>query len=86
MNMKYLGNVTLEIPAVVFDMAGIKPSDPLTGFAGCGIIVLVKADLLDLVPDELKTLFDDLGIPPETVRSVLAEDNGIAEALAAKGT
>ena len=84
--MKYLGTVILEIPATTLKTAGLSPDDALTGFAGCGIIAFVKTDLLDLVPDELKKLFGDLGISPETVRSVLSEDNGIAEALAAKGT
>ena len=75
--MKYLGQVTLAIPAAMFEAAGLSPDDDLTSFAGCGIIAIVKTDLLDLVPDELKKLFGDLGISPETVRSVLSEDNGM---------
>ena len=33
-----------------------------------GAVVIMEADLLDSLPDELRQLFDDLGINPETVR------------------
>ena len=36
-----------------------------------GAVVIMEADLLDSLPDELRQLFDDLGINPETVREVM---------------
>lgn len=36
-----------------------------------GAVVIMEADLLDSLPDELRQLFDDLGINPETVRAVM---------------
>ena len=36
-----------------------------------GTVVILQADLLDSLPDELRELFDDLGIHPDTVREVM---------------
>ena len=38
-----------------------------------GAIVILSADILDRLPDDLRALFADLGIDPDTVREVMKE-------------
>lgn len=38
-----------------------------------GAIVILPADILDRLPDDLRALFADLGIDPDTVREVMKE-------------
>lgn len=39
-----------------------------------GAIIITGADMLDGLPDELKGLFEELGIDPGTVREVMREE------------
>ena len=76
----------LVLTSKLLELAGISPDAVLTVEYGDGKITVSEADALDYVPDELLDLFEELGISENTVRAVLAEDNGILEALTARET
>ena len=59
----------------------IEPGMRLTITALNKAVVITETDVLECVPSELLDLFDEFGISETAVRSVLSEDNGIAEAL-----
>ena len=61
----------LTLPHDLLEAAGIPVDSDLEIVCTKGAVVIMEADLLDSLPDELRQLFDDLGINPETVREVM---------------
>lgn len=61
----------LTLPHDLLEAAGIPVDSDLEIVCAKGAVVIMEADLLDSLPDELRQLFDDLGINPETVRAVM---------------
>lgn len=61
----------LTLPHDLLEAAGIPVGSDLEIVCAKGAVVIMEADLLDSLPDELRQLFDDLGINPETVREVM---------------
>ena len=51
--------------------ADIPLDSDLEIICGSGAVVILEADLLDDLPDDLRELFDELGIHPEVVREVM---------------
>ena len=76
----------LVISPALLELAEISPDANLEISYEDGRIVISETDILDFVPAELLDLFDELGICEDSVREVLAEDNGILEALMARET
>ena len=77
---------TMLITSEVFALANIPPDADLAISCEDGRIVISESDVLDSIPAELLDLFEELGIGEDAVRAVLAEDNGILEALTARET
>lgn len=63
------GEITL--PNTLLEAANIPVDSDLDIICTEGAIIIMAADLLDMVPDELCDLFAELGISPDTVRSVI---------------
>ena len=66
----------LTLPHELLEAAQIPLGSDLEIVCSKGAVVILEADLLDGLPDELRELFDDLGINPDTVRDVMR--NGCA--------
>ena len=79
-------NGVLEITEDMLRAANMSVEAGVTITALNKKVVITETDVLDYVPDELFDLFDELGISEDAVREVLLQDNGIAEALAARQT
>jgi len=61
----------LTLPHELLEAAEIPLDSDLEIVCARGTVVILQADLLDSLPDELRELFDDLGIHPDTVREVM---------------
>lgn len=61
----------LTLPHELLEAAQISRASDLEVICARGVVVIMEADLLDSLPDELRELFDDLGISPDTVRAVM---------------
>ena len=72
----------IYISQQAFEIAGISPKGGLVVTCNDGAIVIKQEDITDVLPDEVKGLLAGLGIPLETARAVLAEDNGFYEQFA----
>ncbi len=59
------------LPHELLEAASISFDSDIEIVCTEGAIVIMEADLLDIIPDELCQLFGELGISPETVRSVI---------------
>ena len=82
--MKITNNSDIGIPQEILEAANIPSGSVLTVEVSDKKITLREADMLDFVPSELCGLFMELGIGEDAVRSVLAEDNGILDAMMAR--
>jgi len=82
--MKITNNSEIGIPQEILEAANIPSGSVLTVEVSDKKITLREADMLDFVPGELCGLFMELGISEDAVRSVLAEDNGILDAMMAR--
>lgn len=63
----------LALPAELLAAAQIPPDSCLEVLGSRGVIVMMAADVLDELPDELLELFAELGVDAEVVRQVLQE-------------
>lgn len=63
------GEITL--PNKLLETANIPVDSDLDIICTEGAIIIMAADLLNMIPDELCDLFAELGISPDTVRSVI---------------
>lgn len=61
----------LTLPHELLEAADIPVDSDLEIICGSGVVVILEADLLDELPDDLRELFDELGIHPDTVREVM---------------
>ncbi|OLN30070.1 hypothetical protein [Desulfosporosinus metallidurans] len=61
----------LTLPHELLEAAQIPLDSDLEVVCAKGTVVIMEADLLDSLPDELRELFADLGINPDTVREVM---------------
>lgn len=64
----------LHIPHELLESSDIPLDSDLDVICAEGAIVIVPSDILDLLPDELRGLFEDLGIDPSTVREVMRKE------------
>ena len=67
----------LTLPHELLEAADIPADSDLEIICTNGAVVILEADLLDTLPDDLRELFDELGISPDTVREVM-RNGGIA--------
>lgn len=64
----------LHIPDVLLEAAGIPEDSDLNIIYTDGAIVITEADILDNLPDELRDLFANIGVDPDTVREVMRKE------------
>lgn len=64
----------LNVPVELLEAAGILEDSDLDVICIDGAIVIMEADILDNLPDDLRELFDTLGIDPGTVREVMRKE------------
>ena len=64
----------LTLPNDLLEAADIPEGSDLEIVCTAGAIVIIKSDILDNLPDELRELFGELGIDPGTVREVMRKD------------
>lgn len=61
----------ISVPHELLEAANIPCDTDIEVVCTDGAIIITAADPLEIIPDELGQLFAELGISPETVRSVL---------------
>jgi bifunctional DNA-binding transcriptional regulator/antitoxin component of YhaV-PrlF toxin-antitoxin module len=64
----------LHIPHELLESADIPVDSDLDVICSEGAIVIAASDILDRLPDELRGLFEDLGIDPGTVWDVMRKE------------
>ena len=64
----------LHIPRELLESANIPLDSDLDVISAEGAIVIVPSDIINRLPDELRGLFEDLGIDPSTVRDVMRKE------------
>lgn len=64
----------LTLPNDLLEAAEISEGSDLEIVCMAGAIVILESDVLDNLPDELRDLFGELGIDPETVREVMRKE------------
>ncbi|MHB1406044.1 MAG: hypothetical protein ACYCV0_10705 [Desulfitobacteriaceae bacterium] len=64
----------LHIPHELLESANIPLDSDLDVISAEGAIVIVPSDIINRLPDELRGLFEDLGIDPSTVRDVMRKE------------
>jgi len=67
----------LTLPHELLEAADIPVDSDLEIICGSGAVVILEADLLDALPDDLRELFDELGIHPEVVREVMRNGGAV---------
>lgn len=66
--------ISLTLPDLLLEAAEISEASTLEIVCAPGAIVILEADILDNLPDELQELFATLGINPDTVREVMRKE------------
>jgi bifunctional DNA-binding transcriptional regulator/antitoxin component of YhaV-PrlF toxin-antitoxin module len=66
--------VSLVLPDELLGAANIPKGGSLNAVCVKGAIVITARDIINNLPDELRDLFDELGIDPGTVREVMEEE------------
>ena len=61
----------ISLPYELLEAASIPFDSDIEIVCTEGAIIIMAVDLLDMIPDELCHLFAELGISPDTVRSVI---------------
>ena len=74
----------LEIGGETLAKANVNPENGVTVTIENGAILITETDVLDAVPDELRELFEELGVGEDAVRAVLRENGEILEAMTAR--
>lgn len=64
----------LTLPNELLEAAEIPEGSDLDIFCADGAIVIMEADILNNLPDELRELFNKLGVDPGTVREVMRKE------------
>ena len=70
--------ISLTLPDLLLEAAEISEASDLEIVCVPGAIVILEADILDNLPDELHELFAALGINPDTVREVMRKEGYFA--------
>lgn len=76
--LKDEGDAEITLPHKLLEAADIPVDSDLEIICARGAVVILEADLLDILPDDLRELFNDLGIRPDTVREVM-RSGGVAD-------
>ena len=66
--------ISLTLPDLLLEAAEISDASALEIVCAPGAIVILEADILDNLPDELYELFATLGINPDTVREIMRKE------------
>lgn len=66
--------IDLTLPNDLLEAAEIPEGSDLEIICAAGAIVIMEADILDNLPEDLRELFDMLGIDPGTVREVMRKE------------
>ena len=66
--------IDLTLPNELLEAAEIPEGSDLEIICAAGAIVIMEADILDNLPEDLRELFDMLGIDPGTVREVMRKE------------
>jgi len=66
--------IDLTLPNDLLEAAEIPGGSDLEIICAAGAIVIMEADILDNLPDELRELLDMLGVDPGTVREVMRKE------------
>lgn len=69
--LKDEGDAEITLPHKLLEAADIPVDSDLEIICTSGAVVILETDLLDTLPDDLRELFDDLGIHPDIVREVM---------------
>jgi len=64
----------LYILGEMLEIVGIPEDSDLNIIYTDGAIVIMEADILDNLPDELRELFANIGVEPDTVREVMRKE------------
>ncbi|EQB21832.1 hypothetical protein UNSWDHB_835 [Dehalobacter sp. UNSWDHB] len=67
-------DVDLTLPNTLLEAAEIPEGSDLEIICTAGAIVIMEAEILDNLPDELREFFEELGFDPGTVREVMREE------------
>lgn len=68
----------LTLPHELLEAAEIPVDSDLEIICAKGAVIIWQVDLLDSLPDDLRELFDDLDIHPDTVREVM-RNGGVSD-------
>jgi bifunctional DNA-binding transcriptional regulator/antitoxin component of YhaV-PrlF toxin-antitoxin module len=68
----------LSVPYELLEASGIPIDSDLDVACYPGTIVIRESDILDRLPEGLKTLFQSFGIRPDTVREVMEKEGYFA--------
>jgi bifunctional DNA-binding transcriptional regulator/antitoxin component of YhaV-PrlF toxin-antitoxin module len=71
---KFAPEDELCIPGEMLEAAGIPKDSDLIIIYTDGAIVITESDILDNLPDELRELFANIGVNPDTVREVMRKE------------
>ncbi|MGI1660251.1 MAG: hypothetical protein ACRKFN_15025 [Desulfitobacterium sp.] len=71
---KFAPEDELCIPGEMLEAAGIPKDSDLNIIYTVGAIVITESDILDNLPDELRELFANIGVEPDTVREVMRKE------------
>lgn len=72
----------LHLPNQLLEAAGIPLDNDLEIICAEGAIIIASLDILERLPEDLRRLFQDLGISPDTVREVMRKDGYFDESKA----
>jgi bifunctional DNA-binding transcriptional regulator/antitoxin component of YhaV-PrlF toxin-antitoxin module len=75
--MKKLKKRAVTVPQEILEKAGLGGGISLAAEVEDGAVRITAADPLVFVPEELKELFEELGISEETVRDVMMRNEEI---------
>jgi bifunctional DNA-binding transcriptional regulator/antitoxin component of YhaV-PrlF toxin-antitoxin module len=68
---KSYADFDLTVPHELLEEAEIPEDADLEVICAKGAVIITEGDILDDLPDDLRLLFEDLDIDPETVRDVM---------------
>lgn len=64
----------LHVPVELLEAASIPEDSDLDVICIDGAVIIMEEDILNNLPEDLRELFDDLGISPDTVREVMRKE------------
>lgn len=76
---KSYADFDLTVPHELLEEAEIPEDADLEVICAKGAVIITEGDILDSLPDDLRLLFEDLDIDPETVRDVMKSGDLVTE-------